>query len=68
MDKDMKKLIQALEAQGYVVTYTRKGHPMVHTADRVFITTMASTPSERRGWRNAIAALRRHGFIWPPKK
>lgn len=67
MNKDLKKLIKALEEQGYVVTYTAKGHPVVHTADGKWVTNMAGTPSERRGWRNALAALRRSGFIWPAK-
>lgn len=68
MNKDLKKLIRALEKQGYVVNYTSDGHPMVFTADGAFITKMSITPSERRGWHNALARLRRHGFIWPVKK
>ena len=67
MNKDLKKLIKALGEQGYEVTYTANRHVVVRTADGKWVTTMAGTPSDRRGWRNALAALRRSGFIWPVK-
>lgn len=65
--KETKDLIKALEAQGFTVSKTRKNHYAVRDAEGRFITTLASTPSDRRGFYNAIARLRRAGFIWPPK-
>ncbi|MGH1563011.1 hypothetical protein [Mumia sp. DW29H23] len=67
MDKDIKKVIKALEDQGFEVRYTRKGHPAVYLDGR-FVTTFAGTPSDSRGFRNALAAARRAGFRWPPRR
>jgi hypothetical protein len=68
MDKDTKKLLREIEAQGFTVKYSGKGYPMVYAADGRFVTKLAQTPSDRRGWMNGIAALRRAGLQWPPKK
>jgi len=68
MGNDMTRLIKALREQGFVVTRTGKGHWLVRNANGDFVTTLAGTPSEYRGWKNAIAKLRRAGFIWPPRK
>lgn len=67
VDKDTKKLVKALKAQGFTVEPTTKGHQMV-TKDGTFVTVLAGTGSDRRGQRNAIAAARRHGFTWPPSR
>ncbi len=66
MDKDMKKLIAEIERQSFVVRYRRSSHAYVTTPAGRYVTDLASTPSDRRGVRNAIAALRRAGFVWPP--
>lgn len=68
MGNDMTRLIKALREQGFVVTRTGRGHWLVRNADGDFVTTLAGTPSEHRGWKNALATLRRAGFIWPPRK
>lgn len=63
--KDLKKLIKALEEQGFEVeTGKRNPHPIVRKDGRK-VATLASTPSDHRSWMNGIAALRRAGFIWP---
>lgn len=68
MGSDLKRVIEALERDGFVVTRTRKGHYNVSTADGEWITTFAGTPSDGRGFLNALAPLRRRGFQWPPRR
>lgn len=65
VNKDLKKVIRALESQGFEVTRTKKGHLAVFLDGR-YVTTFAGTGSDWRGIKNAIAALRRAGFRWPP--
>lgn len=65
MNKDMRKLVRELERQGFEVRVTTKGHFFV-TRDGDFVVVFAGTPSDWRGLRNALAAARRHGFVWPP--
>jgi hypothetical protein len=65
--KEIRRLIRALEDQGFTVQPTRKNHWLVRDLEGKVIATLASTPSEHRGLANAIARLRRSGFIWPPK-
>lgn len=66
MGNDMTRLLKALEDQGFVVTRTGRGHWLVRNGEGDFVTTLAGTPSEYRGWKNALAALKRAGLIWPP--
>lgn len=64
MNKELKKLIKELEAQGFTVEVGRKNpHPIVRKDGRR-VATLASTPSDSRSWKNGIAALRRAGFRW----
>lgn len=65
--KETKELLRAVAAQGFQVSTTRKGHHMIRDADGRFITVLPGTPSDRRGLANALAALRRAGFVWPTK-
>jgi hypothetical protein len=67
MDKDLRKIANALEAQGFEVVTTRKGHLMVYRDGR-WIGTFAGTPSDWRGVRNTLARLKRAGFRWPPER
>lgn len=67
MDKEIRQILEAAEAQGYRLKTHKNGHVSVYR-DKVFITQFASTPSDRRGTLNALAPLRRDGFVWPPKK
>lgn len=68
MGDDVRKLLKAIEAQGFEVTRTKKGHWLITTGDGQFVAMLAGTASDWRSWRNAIAALRRSGFQWPPKR
>lgn len=67
MDKDMRKVVKALEDQGFEVTTTRRGHLMVSRDGRV-VAVFAGTASDWRSFRNSLAAARRAGFRWPPRR
>ncbi len=67
MDKDTRKILEAAQRQGFTVTKSKKGYALIHK-DGEFVTKAAQTPSDYRGQRNLVAALRRFGFIWPPRK
>ena len=67
MNKDMRTLISALEDQGFVLKSTRRGHLMVYLDGRL-VTTMAGNPGDVRSIRNAVAYLRKAGFMWPPPR
>jgi peptidoglycan/xylan/chitin deacetylase (PgdA/CDA1 family) len=67
MDKDTRKVLKEAEDQGFTVTRTSDNHPMIRMDGR-FVATASSTPGDVRALRNLIAALRRHGFVWPPAR
>ena len=67
LDKDLRKILKEAERQGFEVRATSDGHPMVYRNGE-FVSKVALTPSDHRGQRNLIAALKRHGFDWPPKR
>lgn len=67
MDKDMRKIVKALEAQGFEVQTTKKGHIAVYR-DGEFVAMFAGTTSDWRAIRNGLASLRRAGFRWPPRR
>lgn len=67
MDKDLRKIIKALEAQGFETEMTKKGHIVV-TRDGELIATFSGTPSDFRSIRNSLAPLKRAGFRWPPTR
>jgi len=45
-----------------------RGHWKIYGADGNLVATLPATPSDSRGVRNAIAVLRRAGFLWPPPR
>lgn len=63
MRKELKTLIRALEADGYHVRITKKGHLQVSCEGQV-ITVFAGTPSDRRSWANSMRPLKRRGFTF----
>lgn len=67
MHKELKKIVKALEAQGFEVEPTRGGHQVVRK-DGIRITTFAGTPGDGRSWKNGLAHCKRAGFIWPPNR
>lgn len=68
MGNDTRQLIKALKAQGFLVERTGKNHWTVRNAAGERVATIAGTPSDRRSWKNALAPLKRAGFVWPPKR
>lgn len=65
--KALTQLLGILVEQGFTVTLKPNGHYEVRTPSGEFVTVIAGTPSEYRGFQNARAALRRHGFKDPGK-
>ncbi|PZG47459.1 hypothetical protein C1I98_13390 [Spongiactinospora gelatinilytica] len=65
--KEIAEIIRALTRQGFEVTMGGSGHWKVYK-DGHLIGSLPATPSDDRGVRNAIAVLRRAGFIWPPTR
>lgn len=61
--KDMRRLLDALEAQGFSVQPTKNGHYTVYKG-KEWITTFSGTPSCSRAAKNSLSPLRRAGFVW----
>ncbi|MCU1677723.1 MAG: Uncharacterized protein JWM93_2481 [Frankiales bacterium] len=64
-DKEVTKLVKALEAQGFTCDASGKNYWLVKKGGE-FVVKIASTPSDHRWLANTIAKARRHGFVWPP--
>ncbi|MSZ76800.1 MAG: hypothetical protein F2667_06795 [Actinobacteria bacterium] len=65
MNKDLKKIRKALEAQGFETAVTRRGHLLV-LRDGRRVALFSGTASDWRALKNSIADARRAGFKWPP--
>lgn len=64
---DYAKLLTALSAQGFDVRRTGSGHYRVRPPDSTkALVTFAESSTSERAYKNALADLRRSGFIWPP--
>jgi tryptophanase len=63
MNREVKRLVRALEAQGIRVVKRHGGHIAVYAPDGLVF--MAATPSDYRAHRNDLARLRRHGVDLP---
>lgn len=64
---DYAKLLTALTAQGFDVRRTGSGHYRVRPPDSTkALVTFAESSTSERAYKNAVADLRRSGFIWPP--
>lgn len=66
VDKDTKKILDAARRQGFTVTTTRRGHRQIWLGEQL-VTTFSGTASDWRATKNALSAMRRAGFVWPPK-
>ncbi|GAB3174297.1 hypothetical protein GCM10027059_46330 [Myceligenerans halotolerans] len=67
MNKDLRKIVKALEAQGFEVDVTARGHIVVSRNGQL-IATFSGTASDWRSIRNSLAPLKRAGFRWPPRR
>jgi hypothetical protein len=67
MDKEVRKLITALERIEDVEVRMDGGHPIV-TKSGQFITTLPTTPSDHRWYANTLAVLRRAGITPTTRK
>lgn len=65
MNKDLKKIVKALEAQGFEVRVTKKQHVAVYRNGRI-VALFAGSPSDWRSMKNSIRDAQRAGFRWPP--
>lgn len=64
--KDLRKILRALEDQGFEVTRTAKGHWIVRKDGRR-VTTFSGSPADPRSYPNSLAAARRAGFDYGRK-
>lgn len=60
MNSELKKVLRALERQGWTATLRRGGHWKLTAPDGAPYFT-GSSPSDRRGFRNMTADLKRMG-------
>lgn len=68
MHKDLKKIIKALEEQGFTVTYAKgTNHPIIWKDGRR-VSSFSGTPSDHRAVKNGLAYCKKAGFQWPPKR
>jgi len=65
---DLRKILKALEEQGFTVERTKGGHWLVRNPEGRAVATIAGTTSDHRSMRNVLTYLRRAGFVWPPKR
>lgn len=64
-NKELKKLLKSLEAQGWRVERRSKGW-MVYPPDTTKpMVTIHETLSDYRAWKNQMAALKRSGYQEP---
>lgn len=64
LKKDLKRILEAAERQGWRVELERSGHYKLYAPDGENIVTTGSTPSKPSALRNLISLMRRHGFKW----
>ena len=67
MHRDMKKILKALEKDGYSITYSRNGHPVIKKNGK-HVAITSGTPSDWRSWKNFTQQLKRSGFNWPKQQ
>ncbi|TQM82938.1 hypothetical protein FHX81_5350 [Saccharothrix saharensis] len=64
MRKEVRKLLEELERQGFTYRVTSKQHYMVFRPSGQWAATIAGTASDSRSLANAISELRNAGFVW----
>jgi hypothetical protein len=64
-EKEFRKYLSAAVEQGWEVRPVKKGFQLVPGDSTKEIVTIHRTPSDHRALVNALAEMRRQGFIWP---
>jgi hypothetical protein len=59
------EVVRELERQDWRVETTKRGHYRAFPPDGGDVVLFSDT-EDRRGQKNALSALRRQGFVWPP--
>lgn len=65
MDKELRSLLKAIEAEGFTTQRTRKGHWQVRNSEGKVVTVLSGTPSDHRTRLNELRGLKPYGFRWP---
>lgn len=61
-------VIEQITRHGFRYEWNGKGYPRLYPPDGAGFTTLPRTPSDKRGFRNMVAWIRRHGGEWPPAR
>lgn len=61
----LEDLKRSALAQGWRYSKTSGGHHQFYAPNKHDIVTIAGTPSDHRGWHNAMASMRRAGYVEP---
>lgn len=64
MNKELKKLIKAIEAAGFQTITAKSGHIKVYDEEGTLLTVFSGTPSDWRSIQNSLRPLKRLGFRW----
>lgn len=64
MNKELKKLIKAIQAAGFQTTTAKSGHIKVYDKDGTLLAVFSGTPSDWRSIHNSLRPLKRLGFRW----
>jgi predicted RNA binding protein YcfA (HicA-like mRNA interferase family) len=62
--KELKKVLEAAEEQGWRVKRLKSGHYMLFSPDGINKVTMAGTAGNTEALNNELSRLRRYGFQW----
>ena len=65
MDKDLRKIVKALQKQGFEIEISKRGHVLVYLDGRLVV-TFSGTASDWRSMKNGLSRARKAGFKWPP--
>jgi len=65
--KEVNQLIAEAPRQGWTVVPIKNGY-MLRSPDGETAVTVHRSTSDVKAWRNALAKMRRGGFVWPPPK
>jgi hypothetical protein len=68
--KESREIVAELRRQGWNVERTERGHYKARPPDagKPMVTFAGGLSGDHRSVKNAVAQLRRSGFVWPPTK